>query len=241
MLRLFCHGFHLPRRSLTEHSTLLAASASCRVNSAPPAIERSRSSYKLMSNVNLKVDRIVNAIPTINQNHMSPDDDVTVAARGTAETARQLNGRRATHSPHIIIEHVAGPEPTLVIVIPLVRLFKHRVVLVLVVIGARVLALILVELAILLLTLAAILIPSAFGAILVIPLLCHSRTARQSQQRRQTSSYPPSCLHKSPPSHTGISILKSWVAVGVGLSALLLHAIYNRGRSACQFIGNGGR
>jgi hypothetical protein len=79
-----------------------------------------------MSNVKLKVDRVVNAIPTVNQNHMSPDDDVSVAARDTAETARQLNGRRVTHSPHIIIEHVARPKPTLVIVVPLVGLSKHR-------------------------------------------------------------------------------------------------------------------
>jgi hypothetical protein len=162
-----------------------------------------------MSNVNFKVDRVVNAIPTINQNHMSSDDDVTVATRGTAQTARHIIGRRAAHSPHIIIEHVAGPEPTLVIVIPLVRLFEHRVVLVLVVISARGSLLLLVELAILLLSLAAILILFALVAILVIPVLCHSRTARQSQQRRHTSSYPPSCLHRSPPSHTQIFIFKT--------------------------------
>src|SRR5271157_3296702 len=117
MLRLFCHGLHLPRRSLTEHSILLEASASCRVNSAPPAIERSRSSYKLMSNVNFKVDRVVNAIPTINQNHMSPDDDVTVAPRGTAHTAGHFIGCRTTHPPHIIIENVTWPNPVFVVVV----------------------------------------------------------------------------------------------------------------------------
>ena len=90
-----------------------------------------------MSNVDLQVDRVVNTIATINQNYMSPDDDVTVAARGTAQTAYHVIWRRATHSPHIIIEHVARLKPTLVIVIPLVGLFKHRVVLVLVVIRLR--------------------------------------------------------------------------------------------------------
>src|SRR5208283_3074770 len=96
---------------LPNTTTLLAASASSCANAAPPAIERSRSSYKLMSNVNFKVDRVVNTIATINQNHMSPDDDVTVAARGTAHTAYHVIGRRATHSPHIRIEHVARPDP----------------------------------------------------------------------------------------------------------------------------------
>jgi hypothetical protein len=163
--------------------------------------------YKLLK-ANVKVDRIVNAIPVVNQNHMSPDDDVTVAARGTAQTARQITGCRATHPPHIIIEHVAWPKPTFVVVVPSAVLSKMP--LVLVVISTRVLALILVELAILLLTLAAILV------------FCHSRTACQSQQRRRTSSHPPSCLHKFPPSHTGIAILKSRVAVGVRLSELEL-------------------
>jgi len=71
-----------------------------------------------MSNVNLKVDRVVNAVPTVNQNHMSPDDDVTVAMRGTAHTPRHLIGCRATHSPHIRIEHIARLKPILVVVVP---------------------------------------------------------------------------------------------------------------------------
>jgi len=170
-------------------ATLLAA-ASCRANAVPPAKERARSFYKLMSNVNFKVDRIVNAIPTVNQNHMPPDDDVTVAARGTAHAAYHVIGRRATHSPHIIIEHVARPNPTLVIIIPLVGLSKHRVILVVVVIFARGLLLLLVEVAILLLSLAAILIIAT-----VLVILCHSRTTRQSQQCRHTSSHPPLGLH----------------------------------------------
>ena len=206
----------------------------CCANAAPPAIERSHRSYKLMSNANFEVDRVVNTIAIVNQNHMSPNDDVTVAARGTAHTAYHVIGRRLTHSPHIIIEHVARPNPTLVIIIPLVGVSKHRVVLVLVVISARGLLLILVELAILLLTLAAILILFALAAVLVI--LCHSRAARQSQQRCHTSCHPPFCVHKFSPFRTGIFILKLWVAVGVRLSALLLHALYDRGRSTCQFI-----
>ena len=76
------------------------------------------SPYELMSNVNIKVDRVVNAIPTIHQNHMSPDNDVTVAARWTAQTAYHVIRCRATHPPHISIEHVARLKPTLVIVIP---------------------------------------------------------------------------------------------------------------------------
>jgi hypothetical protein len=80
----------------------------------------------------------VNAIPIVNQNHISPDDDVTVAARGRAETARQLNGCRATHSPHIIIEHVARLKPILVVVVPSAVVPENFVVSVLVVISGRV-------------------------------------------------------------------------------------------------------
>src|ERR1039458_7481151 len=166
---------------------------------------------------------------------MSPDDDVTIAARGNAETANHFIGCRAHHPPHIIIEHVARPKPALVVVVPSVVLSKNFLVSVLVVICGCVLVLLVVELAIRLLTLAAILSLFAFAAILVILVLCHGRTARQSQQRRHTSSHPPLFLHRFSPIRTGISVLKLWVAVGVRLSGMLLHALYNRGRSACQF------
>ena len=63
-----------------------------------------------MSKVKLKVDRVVNTISTIDQNHMSPDDKVTVAARGMAETACHRVGCRTAHSPHIRIEHIARPK-----------------------------------------------------------------------------------------------------------------------------------
>jgi hypothetical protein len=58
-------GFILLAGSLSNPATLLAASISCRVISAPPAIEGSHSFYKLMSKIQLKVDRIVNAVPII--------------------------------------------------------------------------------------------------------------------------------------------------------------------------------
>ena len=136
---------------------------------------------------------------------MSPDDDVSVAARWTAQTARHIIGCRATHPPHVGIEHVARLNPTLVIVIPLVGLSEHRMVPVLVVIIARGFLLLLVELAILLLTLPAV---------LVTPVLCHSRDAGKSKQRRRTSGHQPSCLHKFPPIKLGISLFnlgRTWV------------------------------
>jgi hypothetical protein len=71
---------------------------------------------------------------------------------------------------------------------------------------------------------------------MVLVILCHTRTARQSQQRRHTSSPLPLCLHKFSLIRTGIPIFKHWVAVSVCFSALLLHNLNNRGRSTCQFI-----
>jgi hypothetical protein len=126
-----------------------------------------------------------------------------------------------THSPHLIIEGVAWPKPIFVVVVPSAVLSKKP--LVLVVISTRILALILIELSLLLLTLATILVS------------CHSSTACQSQQRRRTSSHPPSCLPKFPPSHTWFSILKSWIAEGVSPRKSQLCDLYRRLGIACQF------
>jgi hypothetical protein len=135
------------------------------------------------------------AIPVIHHNDMSPDYNVTVAARGRAQAAGKVTWRRATEPAHIRIEHVTRLKPGLVVVIPLIPL-KPLLVLMLVIILTRGLALIVIELAIMLLGLAAIL---TLVAPVLSVVLCHCKTASQNKQDCSTSGYPPSSFHKFSP------------------------------------------
>jgi hypothetical protein len=150
------------------------------------------------------------AIPVVHQNDMSPDYNVTVAARGRAQVAGKVTWRRAAEPPHIRIEHVTGLKPRLVVVIPLIPL-KPLLVLMLVIILTCSLALIVIELAIMLLGLAAILTPVA--ATLVVPVLSavlrQCKTASQSKQNCPTSGNPPSSLHKFFSNRDETSFLRS--------------------------------
>src|SRR5664279_5472127 len=98
-----------------------------------------------------------------------------IAAWGTAKAARHLIGRRATHSPHVIVKHIARSKPVFVIVVPAVVMSKTFLIPMLVVINLGVLALPVIELAILLLLLAAILLIAA-----VVVILCPGNTAGES-------------------------------------------------------------
>ena len=74
----------------------------------------------------------------------------------------------------------------------------------LIIILTRTLALIVIELAIMLLGLAAILtFVVATLVVSILPIssavLCHCKTASQSKQNCSTSGYPPSSLHKFSP------------------------------------------
>src|SRR5579859_4234984 len=153
-----------------------------------------------MPNINIKVDRVMNAVPTVNQNHMSAEDDVTIAARRPAHAANHVIRRGASPSPHFGVKHVARLDQTLVIVIPLIGL--SEILLMLSVIRTRVSALFLVELAVALLVLTVVVFSFSFSLISVV--FCHSRDAHKSKQCRRTSCYPQSSLHIMPPIKFGL-------------------------------------
>src|SRR5579859_3496024 len=149
-----------------------------------------------MPNINIKVDRVMNAVPTVNQNHMSAEDDVTIAARRPAHAANHVIRRGASPSSHFGVKHVSRLDQTLVIVIPLIGL--SEILLMLSVIRTRVSALFLVELAVALLVLTVVVFsPSSSSFISVV--FCQGCDAHQSKQCRRTSCYPQSSLHIMPP------------------------------------------
>src|SRR5579859_2729508 len=158
-----------------------------------------------MPNINIKVDRVMNAVPTVNQNHMSAEDDVTIAARRPAHAANHVIRRGASPSSHFGVKHVSRLDQTLVIVIPLIGL--SEILLMLSVIRTRVSALILIELAVALLVLTVVVFSPSSSFISVV--FCHGRDAHQSNQCRRTSCHHPLSLHIMPPIIFGTSFLKS--------------------------------
>jgi len=150
-----------------------------------------------VSEIQFQVDCVVYAIPVVNQNDMSPNDYVTISSGGRSQAARHFIWRWAAQPSHVRIEHVAGLEPALVIVIPLV-LLEYLFVLVLAVVLACVLTLMIVELAILLLTLAVILVMLVAVVVVVAisPMVLRRSHACDSKQYYCRSSREPSCSHK---------------------------------------------
>jgi hypothetical protein len=52
------------------------------------------------------MDDVMDAIVAVNQNGMSPKEDVTIAAGWGRQTARVVIRNRVNPSPHILIDHI---------------------------------------------------------------------------------------------------------------------------------------
>jgi len=72
-------------------------------NPAPPI-------YEILE-VHFKVDDVMHTVTVVNQNHVSANKDVTVAARRRRQSPIVIGRNRVDHSAHVPIENISLAKP----------------------------------------------------------------------------------------------------------------------------------